>query len=166
MSHLSDTSIYKPLSEDISPTLKQNILWRLQLLKTNCLIKQTWHDFCKPPEKSRTSRLYFMKKIHKNPMGIRPIVSSCNSITELISQFVDKWLQPFVKELPSYLKDSTEFIKLVEGTPLPASSILASIDVSSLYTNIPHKDGIENTLHQLRNNHDNYAQPDQKFWQN
>ena len=31
-------------------------------------------------------------------MGIRPIVSSCNSIIECISQFVDRWLQPHVKK--------------------------------------------------------------------
>ena len=43
------------------------------------------------------------------PMGIRPIVSNCNSISEPISKFVDKWLLPFVKSLHSYLKDSTEF---------------------------------------------------------
>ena len=31
---------------------------------------------CSPPEKARLARLYFLKKIHKTPMGIRPIVSS------------------------------------------------------------------------------------------
>ena len=65
------------------------------------------------------------------------------------------------KKLPSYLKDSTEFIKLIESTPLPPNSILASIDVTSLYTNIPHKDGTESTLYHLKNNPDNYTQPEQ-----
>ena len=52
-------------------------------------------------------------------MGIRPIVSSCNSITKPISQFIDWWLQPHVKNLPSYLKDSTELLKLIETTNYP-----------------------------------------------
>ena len=94
-------------------------------------------------------------------MGIRPIVSSCNSITETISQFVDRWLQPHVKNLPSYLKDMTEFLKLIETTKLPPKCILASIDVSSLYTNIPHDDGKQSVLYLLQNNPDNYLRPGQ-----
>ena len=94
-------------------------------------------------------------------MGIRPIVSSCKSITEPLSQFVDRWLQPHVKKLPSYLKDTTEFLRLIETTKLPTNCLLASIDVSSLYTNIPHNDGIQNVLYFLKNNPDNYTQPEQ-----
>ena len=68
-------------------------------------------------------------------------MSSVNSVTENISSFVDGWLNPLVQKLPSYLKDSSEFIKLVTSTRIPQNAILVSIDVSSLYTNIPHKDG-------------------------
>ena len=90
MAHLNNPEVYKPLTEDIPTTLKQNIIEKLKLLHRNGFLKQDWFEFCKPPDKHRTSRLYFLKKIHKNPMGIRPIVSSCNSITEPISNFVDK----------------------------------------------------------------------------
>ena len=63
-------------------------------------------------------------------MGIRPIVSSCESITERISQFVDKWLQPYMymKNLPSYIKDTIEFINHIEATKLPTHCKLASIE--------------------------------------
>ena len=62
-------------------------------------------------------------------------------MTENISEFVDIWLQPLMRDLPSFIKD-TEFIRLIENTPLPDKCILASIDVSSsLYTNIPHHEG-------------------------
>ena len=113
MEHLNNPDVYKPLSDDISNDLKQNIIKKLDLLFKNGLMKRNWVDFCQPPNQTRTSRLYFLKKIHKNPMGIRPIVSSCNSITEPISQFVDKWLQTYVHKLPSYLKDSSQFINVV-----------------------------------------------------
>ena len=36
----------------------------------------------------------------------------------------------------------------------------ASIDVSSLYTNIPHKEGILNTPYYLKNNPDAYKHPE------
>ena len=87
-------------------------------------------------------------------MGIRPIVSSVNSVTENISSFVDGWLNPLVQKLPSYIKDSMEFIKLITTTQVPKDSILVSIDVSSLYTNIPHKDGIEACIGALKNDID------------
>ena len=107
-------------------------------------------DFCSPPAEHRTARLYFLKKIHKNPMSIRPIVSSINSITENLSKFVDFWLQPIMKKLPSYIQDTTDFVNIIEQMTLPRDCILASIDVSSLYTNIPHKDGIDEALLALK----------------
>ena len=113
MEHLNNPTVYKPLLDNISNDLKQNITKKLELLSRNGLIKQNWLEYCKPPDKPRTPILYFLKKIHKNPMGIRPIVSSVNSITEPISEFVDKWLQTHVHKLPSYLKDFTQFINLI-----------------------------------------------------
>ena len=56
---------------------------------------------------------------------------------------------------------STEFLKLIETTKFPHNCLLASIDVSSLYTNIPHNDGKQNVLYYLQNNPDNYTRPEQ-----
>ena len=125
-------------------------------------LSNTWHEFCKPPLNYRTSKLYFLKKIHKNPMGIRPIVSSCDSITEKISQFVDKWLQPYVQNLPSYTKDTTEFINHIENTKFPEKCKLASIGMSSLFTNIPHEEGTQSVLHFLINDPNTYKYPEQQ----
>ena len=141
LSHLANDKVYKPLTRDITPDIKANISDKIETLYRTGMLDKEMRDFCMPPKNHRTSQLYFLKKIHKNPMGIRPIVSSVNSITENISQYVDIWLQPIMKKLPSYIKDTTEFINLVEKTPLPSGCILASIDVSSLYTNIPHSEG-------------------------
>ena len=139
--HLADKSTYEPLITDITGDLKKFITEKLTKLHKNGLLTTDMFQFCKPPTHHRTSRLYFLQKIHKNPIGIRPIVSSCNSITENISQFIDIWLQPLMKKLPSFLRDTTDSINLIENTKLPNDCILASIDVSSLYTNIPHGEG-------------------------
>ena len=42
----------------------------------------------------------------------RPIVSSNNHPTERISQFVDYYLKPLVCTVPSYVKDTTDFLKV------------------------------------------------------
>ena len=96
------------------------------------------------PHRSRPAQFYILPKIHKNkdnPPG-RPIVSATSHPTEHISQFVDAHLNPLVPKLPSYIKDTTHFPrKLDDLKELPPGSLL--LDVSSLYTNIPHKEGIE-----------------------
>ena len=48
---------------------------------------------------------------------------------------------------PTYLHDIPDFLRMIEkrneGPPLPPNTILASLDVSSLYTNIPQEEGLE-----------------------
>ena len=151
LKHLDDPTVYRKLKHDTTPTVYFKIINFLKTLRWQSWIPPKFVDFCTPPEKYRTSQLYFLKKIHKNPMGIRSIVSSVNSVTENISSFVDGWLNPLVQRLPSFIKDSMEFIKLVTTTSIPQNSTLVSIDVSSLYTNIPHRDGIEACIHALNN---------------
>ena len=98
------------------------------------------------PRRSRPARFYILLKIHKNkqnPPG-RPIVSANSHPTENISQFVDSHLNPLVPKLPSYIKDTTHFLKKLDDLKeLPPGSLLVTLDVSSLYTNIPHNEGIK-----------------------
>ena len=108
--------------------IKAEIDCKLESLCLAGMIDKEMKEFCMPPKNHRTSRLYFLKT-HKNPMGTD---QGCNSITENISQFVDIWLQPLMRDLLSFIKDTTEFIRLIENTPLPDKCILASTDVSSL----------------------------------
>ena len=72
----------------------------------------------------------------------RPIISGCDGPTERILSFVDSLLQPIMKEQQSYLEDTTHFINIVEETIVPKNTILVSMDVTSLYTNIPQEEGI------------------------
>uniref|UniRef100_A0A673J4A7 Uncharacterized protein n=1 Tax=Sinocyclocheilus rhinocerous TaxID=307959 RepID=A0A673J4A7_9TELE len=55
--------------------------------------------------------LYALPKIHKSIVDppYQPIVSGTGSLTEKLSIFIDYYLQPLVKQLPSYLRDTTDF---------------------------------------------------------
>ena len=101
------------------------------------------HAYMLPPEKVRTKCMYFLKKLHKTPHGIRPIVSGCSGSTERVSSFVDHIIKPLVPTMPSY---SPHLISLLENTHIPSNAILVTIDVSSLYTNIPQDEGMEACL--------------------
>jgi len=101
------------------------------------------YEFCLLPLKPHLARFYLLKKIHKNPPTIRPIVSSCNnSPTENISQFTDHWVQPSLKTLPSYIQDATQFLQELTKVGVPPSAWLVTMDFKSLYTCIPYLDGI------------------------
>ena len=55
----------------------------------------------------------------------------------------DTKLQKLMKSLPSYLKDSSHLLNLLKDKTTSPNSRLVSLDVCSLYTNIPHEDGLK-----------------------
>ena len=97
-------------------------------------------------ESPRTAKFYLLPKIHKNkfPPPGRPIVSANECPSERVSQFVDNFIQPIVMTLvPSYLRDSRHlFLNIIKHLTVPPGAILATLDVTSLYTNIPNDEGI------------------------
>ena len=57
---------------------------------------------------------------------------------------MDLHLQPHVQNLPSYLQDTTDCLRKQDAMgQLPPETLLVSMDVTSLYTNIPYEDGIK-----------------------
>ena len=94
-------------------------------------------------EEPKTPKLYFSPKVHKKDIPGRPVVNSINSHSSTISRFVDIHLQPLVKSLKAYIKDTTDFInKIEELKNIPDNAILVTMDIKALYTNIPHTEGI------------------------
>ena len=92
---------------------------------------------------TKPARFSLLLKIHKPGNPSRPIIASCEAPTERISKFVDYRLRPLVRTIPSIIKDTTDFLMKVQSlTNLPSNTLLVTLDVSSLYTNIPHEEGI------------------------
>ena len=46
---------------------------------------------------------------------------------------VHSLLQPIAKKQESYIKDTTDFINLIENTPVPDHAMLVTLDVRFLY---------------------------------
>ena len=91
----------------------------------------------------RLPQLYLLPKIHKRNNPGRPIISAVGCPTEKISAFVDSTLRPLVLDLPSFIKDTTDFIQKIQQVRIEPNHCLLTIDVSSLYTNIPHNEGLK-----------------------
>ena len=60
-----------------------------------------------------------------------------------MSAFVDREVQPLLANIPSNIKDITDFMnELSRFDDLPDNTILVTLDVTALYSSIPHSDGI------------------------
>ena len=81
-------------------------------------------------------------------------MSGNGSPTERISEFVDSYLNPLVCHTHSYIQDTTDFLRKLEGIKhqIPNAAFLVTLDVFSLYTNIPHGEGINACAIALRSN--------------
>ena len=151
LDHLADKNVYERIETDPTKTLSEEINTYTEHMFQEGIIDPTTKDYLilptEPPP--RTQQLYFLKKIHKNPIAVRPIVSGCGGPTEKISQLVDHHLKPHIPKMQSYLKNSGDLISILENTPIPEPCTLATIDVKSLYLNIPHEEGIQAVLNRL-----------------
>ena len=65
-----------------------------------------------------------------------------NCPTENISHLLDTILKPIVFNTKSYIRDSPDFIEKVKNIKLGTDDWFLCLDVVSLYTNIPHDEGI------------------------
>ncbi|XP_056425917.1 uncharacterized protein LOC130367520 [Hyla sarda] len=141
---LQDSSTYLKLRSD--PTREINIKIKNILdeaLQCNSIDK-TLHDYLYV-QFPVIPLLYLLPKIHKsleNPPG-RPIVSGRGSATSHLSIFVDQVLRPYATGARSYLRDTSDFLNKISSIRVPPDTIIATFDVVSLYTSIPHDGGVQ-----------------------
>lgn len=95
-------------------------------------------------QEAKRPMFHQFQKIHKPENLWRRLISSVICNTTSTSQYLDKYLQPCVKDLQSYIKDSTDLMKKNNNPEkIPENSILVTMGVRSLDTNIPHKESIK-----------------------
>ena len=82
-----------------------------------------------------------------------------NCQTGNISKYIDYHLQPIVKQIPSYVKDTNGFINKINAVKSVAkNSYLVTMDVRSLHTNMSNAEGIS-TVKRAFNNYSKRLQP-------
>ena len=150
---LNNKKHYKKLDEPIFKETINQINTILRTILDKKYINQKQFDFLCAKDDSRQRHLYTLPKIHKKPdtewyvankipKG-RPIISDCASEGYNVSQYIDHFLQPLASQHDSFLKDTTDFVQHIKNTTVPPHSLLISIDVQSMYTNIDNVTGIQ-----------------------
>ena len=132
---LSDKHNYKKLQED--PMLQHSNLVNdtIDRFKKENLLSKKLADGLKSVN-PKTPKFDISLKIHKENNPGRPVINSINCHTSEISCFVDHHLQPLVREIPSYIKDTYDFIHKIDNFAVPPNSFLVAMNVMSLYTSI------------------------------
>ena len=154
---------YRELDNPIYPDTSNKIKLILREMYIKNLITKRQFDYLNPPTNPRPRRFYLLPKIHKPelswtvPMKIppgRPIVSDCNSESEKVAEFIDNFLKPYSITHKSYIKDTYHFLDNIKNLKIPENSLLVTLDVESMYTNISHEKGIESIKKTISNDHD------------
>ena len=139
---LNDKDFYKLLEHDPTLEYAERVSQKLEAMVDEGHISEKNLEYLTVTS-PKAGRFYLLPKIHKAGNPGRPIVSANGHPTEKISEFIDFHLRPHVNRLPSHIQDTTDYLNKTDSVPCPDNTLLVSLDVVSLYTNIPHADGIE-----------------------
>lgn len=150
-SQLCVSEHYKRLKEPIYLHTMDEVKKILDQMVDKEFISGAQRDYLMGSGMPRPRRFYLLPKIHKQPETWskpfeippgRPIVSDCNSKTYHTAELIEFYLNPISQKHPSYLRDSYDFIEKIKSIKLPQTSLLFTIDIDSLYTNIETEAGM------------------------
>ena len=139
---LHDTKFYQPLNKDITAENQKTVKKTLRkLIDDNKLPETSMNLLIDNPV---VSRLYLLAKIHKKDVPGRPIISNVNCPTYQISKYLSEVLCPITEKQPTYIRDTKDLLHQIEDLELTGAHppLLFTMDVKSLYTNIPNNEAL------------------------
>ena len=133
---LLNQNTYKVIPKDPTTTIKNKLINILKVIKTKTGLgsysyKAMYPTGCVPP------KFYGLPKIHKPDTPLRPIVSSCGSVTYGVAKELAKILKPLVGKSPYHINSTQDFVEQARHFKLEAGECLSSYDVSALFTSVP-----------------------------
>ena len=139
----SNTDFYYPVENDPTPHQQDIITATVAELISQKSLPNTATNLIQ--DNPRCSMFYLLPKIHKVDNPGRPIVSTINCNSEIISQYLDGIFFPIVTKLPTFIKDTSDVIRLCKDfkfTDDYQCRYLFTMDICSLCTNIPTAEGL------------------------
>lgn len=126
---LNNTEWYKNISVLSIGQYNANFYKMVDQSYNNGAITKDLYDFVRTKH-PKVVTFYNLPKIHKDPKNLPgcPIVSVNGAISENLSRVIDAYLQPYVLSLPSFVKDTIQFLQIIEELNIPGDFILVAID--------------------------------------
>ena len=141
---MADHTKFKRISKDPTNTLKQKankLIETLNAVKDDINLPKIIGDH-------QPGYIYGNVKIHKNNNPLRPIISQIPTPTYNLAKSLNKIISPYISN-EYMLKSSSDFIDLLHSNQ--SKGIVASLDVESLFTNVPIDPTIEIILQNTYN---------------
>ena len=141
---LNDAKFYKKLTEPLHP---KNATVLNEIIKNafkRHLINYKTANFLMNNGTYNTRKFYILPKIHKEinkwtnpfcPPG-RPIISDVKTESSNAAHFIDFYINKHAQKLPSYVKDSFDFVSKLKNITIEKNDLFITGDVNSLYTNM------------------------------
>ena len=134
--HLLNQSTYKVITKDPTNTTKNKLINIPKGIETKTglgvnIYKSMYPTGCVPP------KFYVLPKIHQPDTPLRPIVSSCGSVTYGVAKELAKILKPLVGKSPHHINSTQDFVEQAKQFKLEPRECLSSYDVSALFTSVP-----------------------------
>ena len=82
-------------------------------------------------------KFHGLPKIHKPDTPLRPIGSTCGSVTYGVAKELAKILKPLVGKSPHHINSTQDFLEQAKHITLAPGECLSSYDVSALFTSVP-----------------------------
>ena len=141
---LSDPTKFKCIGRDPCKTLKQNVngvIDKVNAVRGDLKLDKIIGDY-------QPGYMYGNVKTHKNGNPLRPIISQIPTPTYQLAKTLNQIISPYIPK--DYLLNSTkDFIDILRTSP--CNGIIASLDVQSLFTNVPIDETIDIIVHNVSN---------------
>jgi hypothetical protein len=137
---VKDEKTYTQLSKDPTQKYRNKLIKELRSLKKDVPEYLYWQMY---PSGVIPPRIYGLPKIHKPSVPLRPIVSSIGTVSYGVARYLAKVISPLVGKTDHFVKDSTDFVKKIQGLEVPPGHKLVSYDVTALFTSIPTADALK-----------------------
>ena len=120
--HLLNQSTYKSVAKDPTSSIKNKLINILKGVKTKTgldsnTFKSMYPTGCVPP------KFYGLPKIHKPDTPLRPIVSSCGSVTYGVAKELAKILKPLVGKSLHHITSTQDFVEQVRHIKLDLENV-------------------------------------------
>ena len=141
---LEQNGKYEKLNNDTTQQVTNKVRKIVKRLHQSGMIDDELKQYMMPNNINQ-GRVKANPKILKQNNPIRTIISTVNHPTEKMAEVAEHELDEWVKQLPMYIKDTTDFLEKLDGYKdiLPQKCIAFTMDVKALYPSVPRKEGLE-----------------------
>ena len=123
------------------PALSITLVHSHSMVRSGDIPTTPYHEL--RPSSSQPPRIYGLPKVHKPEVPLRPIVSCIGSPSYRLSKFITSLISPLGGKTSTHAKNSKHFLEAVQDVRVTEDELLVSLNVSSLFTNIPIVEAVQ-----------------------